>query len=376
MSNKILLSIAIPTWNRALCLKDLLNNIMPQAAELKGEVEICISNNGSTDNTHEVVANFNKKYPDLIKYNENKENIGFNRNLLKVLEMAHGEFVWTFGDDDLVVDNGLKKAIDFIKNYSNENIGLITFARREYFVDKKSGKKVVWKDTIEKDKSSVYEISQEDIIGQRFIDSTFISVLLYNNNFLNKILKEEKIIIEKAIQAGDYIHTFIYRLMFLKYPQLQALRFNEKIIDQELCYYKPYIEDIFRLHHTIPIKLADLLLSSKYASDYYKKIIIDGNKGIRKIIINEMGWMRAFKKFNYFSYFGCLKLFFSEATFIDALLFSIFFVVFSIIPPVVFKNLCKILIKNKYKKEWQKIWLKITDTNSMSSKSNQRLGSF
>jgi len=370
MDNKLLLSIAIPTYNRAVNLKNLLDCIVPQAEKFKGEVEICISNNSSTDNTREVVADFIKKYPDLIKYNENKENLGIVRNILKVMEMSSGDFIWTLGDDDLVVDNGLKKVIDFIKKYCSENIGLITFASRSYSVDNKTGKEVVSCNTIEKDKSSVYEINRKDIIGQHFPDSTFISVLLYNNNFLNKILKEEKIIIEKAIEARDYIQTFIYRLMFLKYPQLQALRFNEQIIDQESPHYKVYIEDIFQLHHTIPIKLADLLLSSEYANDYYIEVIVDSNKGITKKIIVEMGAMRAFKTFDCFSFFGCFKMFFQQATFIDALLFSIFFVIFSIIPPVVLRNLYKVLLKIKFKKEWKKNW---PATDSMSSKSSRRL---
>jgi len=61
MKNKPFLTIAIPTYNRAIYLKNLLNCIVPQAEDLCGLVQICISNNSSTDNTREIIADFKKK---------------------------------------------------------------------------------------------------------------------------------------------------------------------------------------------------------------------------------------------------------------------------------------------------------------------------
>ena len=121
MNGKPLISIAIPTYNRATFLQSLLNCAVPQAKELQGMVEICISNNGSKDNTREIVMSFKEKYPNLIRYSENKENLGFDKNMLKAIEMSNGDFVWLLGDDDMIVGNGIKKVIDFINNNCDKN---------------------------------------------------------------------------------------------------------------------------------------------------------------------------------------------------------------------------------------------------------------
>ena len=167
MDNKPLLSIAIPTYNRADFLKNLLNCIAPQAKE-SGLVQICISNNSSTDNTREVVINFIEKYPGIIEYSENEKNLGYDANFLKVMEMSQGDFVWLFGDDDSVVENGVKKVIDFVKNHSNKDTGLIVLANSLYVIDNKTGKKTIYDDAMERNKDSVFKMNRDDIVGGMF----------------------------------------------------------------------------------------------------------------------------------------------------------------------------------------------------------------
>jgi glycosyltransferase involved in cell wall biosynthesis len=98
-SNKIL-SICIPTYNRANLLSNLLNSI--SIANINSIiVEICISDNNSSDNTLEIIDYYSKKLP--INYKSNCENIGGVRNILEVVKMATGKFVWILGDDDLII---------------------------------------------------------------------------------------------------------------------------------------------------------------------------------------------------------------------------------------------------------------------------------
>lgn len=372
MENKILISIAIPTYNRATFLENLLNHIAPKAEESEGLVQICISNNGSSDNTREVVTNFQKKYPGLISYNENKKNLGYDINALKAMEMTQGDFVWLFGDDDMIISSGIRKVIDFIKNYCNKDTGLIILANGLYFIDDKIGKKIIYDHALEKNKTKTCKVDRKDIIGECFPSSVFLSVVLFNNNFLKQMLKQEEIIIEKA-KKRCFIHTFLYRLMFLKYPNLEALKFNEIIVETDVHYYKFYVEDIFKLYYIGSTELDNLLLSSEYIDDYYRKIIVNKKKRARKDIIIGMGVKKAFKAFNYSSFSGCFKMFFQHATLMDALLFSFFFMIFSIIPSVVLRNLYKIFIRIRLKKEWKIFWLAVVMKNSEMSKGSRRL---
>ena len=92
------LSICLPTYNRAERLKDALDALAAQAGD---GVEICVSDNGSTDATPEVLAAAAKKFP--LKWRRSDRNRGVARNILDVVAMASGDFCWLVGDDDLVL---------------------------------------------------------------------------------------------------------------------------------------------------------------------------------------------------------------------------------------------------------------------------------
>jgi len=108
MSN-ITLSICIPTYNRAPFLKQCLDSIVSQFHDelIKSQVDIVISDNGSTDNTTAVVQEYQEKFSN-ISYFRNTENLGVDKNILQVVDKASGKFVWLLGDDDALFEGSLK----------------------------------------------------------------------------------------------------------------------------------------------------------------------------------------------------------------------------------------------------------------------------
>lgn len=101
-----ILSICIPTYNRAGFLKQCLDSIASQIKNPE-HVEIVISDNGSSDNTQSVVEEYQKKFP-FIKYIKNRENLGFDKNVLQVVEKASGDYCWLLGDDDALFKDALE----------------------------------------------------------------------------------------------------------------------------------------------------------------------------------------------------------------------------------------------------------------------------
>lgn len=124
-----LLTIAIPTYNRAWCLRELLPIL---AGELKDEprVELIISDNASPDETPSVVQDFVARGLR-VHYVRNTQNIGSDANFLQCFEQARGKYVWIFGDDDILVPGGLAKILSYcetaeydliwVSNYPFEN---------------------------------------------------------------------------------------------------------------------------------------------------------------------------------------------------------------------------------------------------------------
>lgn len=372
MNNKILLSIAIPTYNRVSFLENLLNCIAPQAKELGGMVEICISNNCSSDNTREVVMKFKEKYPGLIKYNENKENLGPDRNILKVMEMSSGDFIWTFGDDDSIKDDGLREVINLINKIDKKNTGLIIVTMETYFINQKTNQRIVCGSTLDKNKPEIFKIDKKDIIGMSFSKAGQLSLLIFNGETLKKIINEESEIVEKSIGIF-FTHVLLRNFMFLKYSYLDAIVLNNPMVFQKLPSYKFFIEDHFTLIYQALKKMNNLLLSYKYMNNNYARLIIKTNNRLKWVFIETMVLMRAFKNFNYFSYFGCLKLFFQQATFTDALLFSFVFSILFLIPPIILVFLYKILLMIRHGKKWRARWFLATNHISITNEGTRRM---
>ncbi|MDP4276312.1 MAG: glycosyltransferase family A protein [Bacteroidota bacterium] len=101
-----LLTISIPTWNRASILDKGLALLLPQIRAFSQFIEVIISDNASDDNTQSVVATKLDEYPDLrIIYNRNSENIKFFGNFKKCKELAQGKYLWILSDDDYVKEH-------------------------------------------------------------------------------------------------------------------------------------------------------------------------------------------------------------------------------------------------------------------------------
>jgi len=95
------LSICIPTYNRTRHLENSLNSIFIASKKSNLEIEVCVSDNCSEENTFAVIKKYNEKIR--IVFNQNKKNIGYGKNSLKSVSMAKGEFVWMLGNDDLIL---------------------------------------------------------------------------------------------------------------------------------------------------------------------------------------------------------------------------------------------------------------------------------
>ena len=111
----IKLSICIPTYNRDAFLSETIQSVVSQATD---EIELVISDNASTDNTQEIVARFQKQFP-LIRYSRHNINQGIDRNALRVVEMATGEFCWFLGSDDQLEPEAIPKILELLKKYPN-----------------------------------------------------------------------------------------------------------------------------------------------------------------------------------------------------------------------------------------------------------------
>lgn len=93
--NSNLLTICIPTYNRSqllnIALAKLINVVRAH------QIPILVSDDGSTDDTGEVVAAHQQAYPHLTYYRK-PHNQGYDRNVASCYAQVQSDYVWVLGD--------------------------------------------------------------------------------------------------------------------------------------------------------------------------------------------------------------------------------------------------------------------------------------
>ena len=108
MQSQPLLTIAIPTYNRAIYLRQTLAQLQLEILSYHlSNIEILVSDNASPDSTQQVVAEFQDSGFN-IRYLLNADNIGSDANIAQCFNAANGHYVLILGDDDLFYDGSLK----------------------------------------------------------------------------------------------------------------------------------------------------------------------------------------------------------------------------------------------------------------------------
>lgn len=110
-NNNIDLSIIVPIYNAEKYIENCIESLLNQT---KKEIELILINDGSTDNTDELIKKYNDKR---IKYFKNKnQGIGKTRNF--GIDKAMGKYLMFIDSDDYVDKNTAKLMFD--KAFSND----------------------------------------------------------------------------------------------------------------------------------------------------------------------------------------------------------------------------------------------------------------
>jgi glycosyltransferase involved in cell wall biosynthesis len=135
--NQKILTISVPTYNRAALVKGLLDSIVTAVSKysLEDKVEVQITNNDSADNTEAVISEFTAKY-NYIFYTKNEKNIGLGPNVLKCMYLAKGKYCLLLGDDDRLKPDSLHKLIAFLEQYPDTGLFVDTTVHKRHSVSK------------------------------------------------------------------------------------------------------------------------------------------------------------------------------------------------------------------------------------------------
>jgi len=207
-NNEPLLSICIPTYNRADVLVQCLESIVTNDG-FGDDVEVVVSNNCSTDDTEEICLKYSSLYPN-IKYFKNDTNIGADRNILHVLELGTGTFLKLSND----YCRFHPKSIEFFKEVIKKNF---------------ENKPAIFFHHNSDGKGRNYSTSSLDIfLSQEAVSLSWISNHgFWKEDFQN--FKEKDLYIETMFQQMDWtIRTLKKKKQLLCYINPIEIQDNEK----------------------------------------------------------------------------------------------------------------------------------------------------
>ena len=111
----ILVSVIIPTYNRAKLLKRAIESVLNQTFQ---DFELIVVDDGSTDDTKEIVKSFNNQKIIYI-YQENFGGAALPKNV--GIKMAQGKYIAILDSDDEWLPEKLQKQVTLFERSKNGN---------------------------------------------------------------------------------------------------------------------------------------------------------------------------------------------------------------------------------------------------------------
>ncbi|MDR1544610.1 MAG: glycosyltransferase [Prevotellaceae bacterium] len=153
MEKTPLVSVNIPVKNGKKYLKQCIESVLNQTFS---DFELLIVNDGSTDETANIVRSFSDKRIRFFE-NETCKGIAFTRNF--AVELSRGKYIAVFDCDDVMLPEKLQKQVDFLKK--NPDFALVGSSIEK--IDKKGV--VIGK--------QIYKLPENLIKSQLFFDNYF-----------------------------------------------------------------------------------------------------------------------------------------------------------------------------------------------------------
>ncbi len=230
------ISVIVPCYNVSEYLSDTIDSLIK---EKDNDIEIVLVNDGSKDNTIDIIKDYEKKYPKLIKVVD-QHNMGLSMARNNGVKEATGDYI-SFIDAEDTIKEGLYKSV--LEKISEYDYDMVVFGEDRIFKDRH----VYVEAGLEHDCKNKDEIKS----------------IMYNiyPAACNKVYKKElleNVPFKRGVWYEDV--EFIYRLL----PNLNSIG----LIDGH--YYNYYQRDN-SITYTYNSKLYDLIDNLNSLVKYYKE---------------------------------------------------------------------------------------------------------
>ena len=116
-----ILTIIMPTYNKAKYISDALDSIFAQ--ETQYPYQIIVADDCSTDNTLDIVRSYQKKHPGKIKILPSKINQKLYKNVIRAYKITNTKYWCVLDPDDYYTSNKkFERSLNFLESHPDYTI--------------------------------------------------------------------------------------------------------------------------------------------------------------------------------------------------------------------------------------------------------------
>ncbi len=308
----VLITVVVPVYNTAKYLEKALKSIINAVID---DTEILIINDGSTDNSEDIILKYQKKYPELIRYIK-QENHGLGNVRNVGLKEAKGKYIASIDSDDTIDLRFFAEAMKYLREdvdvlvYDWETIneqGSYVTSAVDYIFDKKNlyegllyttimpstCNKIIKKSLYEDLNLKFIEDKYEDLSANPFVLLTARTIKYIPKPYYkyytrsNSIMRTNagysminviKLVNERLLQYKKYINVDIDEFKYYTFSwRIEEFIFNQlyTVKDEEMDEFIDYVIN----------NLYDVIVSvfeSKYYGEMVNKLKEDNKKYIQE----------------------------------------------------------------------------------------------
>ena len=251
-------SVIIPCYNQAQFVEEAILSALHQTYQ---NIEIVCINDGSTDNSSEVIQKLAQKYRQIVFFDE-KENKGVIESRNIAINAASGEYILPLDADDTIEPEYIEEAVKVLDN--NTDIGIVYSKARLFGIKNKE-----WK---------LPDYSKSNILYE---NSIFVSALFRKKDFINlggykdymKDGYEDWDLWLSFIENGFQVHR-INKILF-NYRKYNSSSRTEQIDRAKMInIYKNIVKNHIKLYMEDESFAANVFLTTKNKLKKYKKLYL------------------------------------------------------------------------------------------------------